>query len=103
MSRLPSPECGTGLCRQLLPSVSTTNGRPSRHSVFFGGSQREQDVFALCVGMELSYEDAALALSLPVGTVRSRLSCARVRLRELDPGSGHKQGENTNAEETSQP
>lgn len=65
--------------------------------------QREQDVFVLCVGMELSYEDAALALSLPVGTVRSRLSRARGRLRELDPGSGHEQGENTNAEEAGKP
>jgi RNA polymerase sigma factor (sigma-70 family) len=53
--------------------------------------RREQDVFVLCVGMESSYEDAALALGLPVGTVRSRLSRARARLRELDPGSGHEE------------
>jgi RNA polymerase sigma-70 factor (ECF subfamily) len=65
--------------------------------------QREQDVFVLCVGMELSYEDAALALGLPVGTVRSRLSRARAHLRELDPGSGHRQGESTNAQEEGQP
>ena len=65
--------------------------------------QREQDVFVLCVGMDLSYEDAATALELPVGTVRSRLSRARARLRELHPGSGHEQGENTNAQEASQP
>jgi RNA polymerase sigma-70 factor (ECF subfamily) len=55
--------------------------------------RREQDVFVLCVAMEVSYEDAALALGVPVGTVRSRLSRARARLLELDPGSGHKQGE----------
>jgi RNA polymerase sigma factor (sigma-70 family) len=54
--------------------------------------KREQDVFVLCVGMALSYEDAALALGVPVGTVRSRLSRARARLRELDSASGHKQG-----------
>ncbi len=51
--------------------------------------KREQDVLALCAWMDLSYEDAALALGVPVGTVRSRLSRARARLRELDPGFGH--------------
>jgi RNA polymerase sigma factor (sigma-70 family) len=44
--------------------------------------RREQDVLALCVWSGLSYEDAAHALRLPVGTVRSRLSRARERLRE---------------------
>ena len=51
--------------------------------------RHEQEVFALCAWSELSYEDAAFALRIPVGTVRSRLSRARARLRELDPGIGH--------------
>jgi RNA polymerase sigma-70 factor (ECF subfamily) len=51
--------------------------------------RREQEVLALCVWPGLSYEDAALALNLPVGTVRSRLSRARVRVRELMNDSGH--------------
>jgi RNA polymerase sigma factor (sigma-70 family) len=51
--------------------------------------RREQEVFALCAWSGLSYEDAAVALRIPVGTVRSRLSRARTRLRELDPGIGH--------------
>lgn len=49
--------------------------------------QREQDVFVLCAWTDLSYEDTALALDIPVGTVRSRLSRARARLRELETGS----------------
>jgi RNA polymerase sigma-70 factor (ECF subfamily) len=68
-----------------------------------GLPEREQDVFVLCVGMELSYEDAAMALDLPVGTVRSRLSRARARLRELNLGSGHEQGESPNTQEAGQP
>ena len=51
--------------------------------------RREQEVFALCAWSEVGYEDAAVALRVPVGTVRSRLSRARARLRELDPGIGH--------------
>jgi RNA polymerase sigma factor (sigma-70 family) len=43
--------------------------------------KRDQDVLALCVWSELSYEEAAVALDVPVGTVRSRLSRARSRLR----------------------
>jgi RNA polymerase sigma factor (sigma-70 family) len=51
--------------------------------------KREQDVLALCAWAELSYEEAATALGLPVGTVRSRLSRARARMRELALESGH--------------
>lgn len=43
--------------------------------------RREQEVLGLCVWAELSYEDAAAALQIPVGTVRSRLARARARLR----------------------
>jgi RNA polymerase sigma factor (sigma-70 family) len=43
--------------------------------------KREQDVLALCVWSELSYEEAAVALNVPVGTVRSRLFRARARLQ----------------------
>ncbi len=57
--------------------------------------RREQDVIALCLWSGLSYEEAASALGLPVGTVRSRLSRGRRRLRELLEQSGHGMGECT--------
>jgi RNA polymerase sigma-70 factor (ECF subfamily) len=49
----------------------------------------EQEVLALCAWSDLSYEDCALALGVPVGTVRSRLSRARMHLRELLDARGH--------------
>jgi RNA polymerase sigma factor (sigma-70 family) len=55
--------------------------------------RRQQEVLALCAWAGLSYEDAALALGLPVGTVRSRLSRARARVRELGEGNGHELGD----------
>lgn len=45
----------------------------------------DQDVLALCVWAGLSYADTAVALGIPVGTVRSRLHRARARLREPGP------------------
>jgi RNA polymerase sigma-70 factor (ECF subfamily) len=45
--------------------------------------RREQDVLALCEWSGLSYEDTAVALGVPIGTVRSRLARGRRRLREL--------------------
>jgi RNA polymerase sigma-70 factor (ECF subfamily) len=43
----------------------------------------DQEVFALCVWEGLDHAAVAQALGLPIGTVRSRLSRARSRLREL--------------------
>ncbi|WP_432570107.1 RNA polymerase sigma factor [Kineococcus sp. SYSU DK005] len=46
-------------------------------------SANDQDVLAVCVGQGLDYAAASIALGVPVGTVRSRLSRARARLRNL--------------------
>ncbi|MEV5570058.1 RNA polymerase sigma factor [Spirillospora sp. NPDC052269] len=43
----------------------------------------EREVFTLCVWAGLNYAEAASALGVPQGTVRSRLSRARTRLRKL--------------------
>lgn len=43
----------------------------------------EREVLTLCLWEGLEYAEAARALGIPVGTVRSRLSRARARLRKL--------------------
>jgi len=45
-------------------------------------SARDQEVLALCVIGDLSERDAAAALGVPIGTVKSRLARARARLAE---------------------
>jgi len=48
----------------------------------------ERDALLLYVWEDLSYDEIAAALAIPVGTVRSRLNRARARLRELDSTRG---------------
>jgi RNA polymerase sigma factor (sigma-70 family) len=62
--------------------------------VFSRLPRREQDVVALCDWSGLSYEGAAGALGVPIGTVRSRLSRGRRRLRELAATGGPEQDAN---------
>ena len=45
--------------------------------------ERYRDVLMLVAGPGFTYEEAARALGIPVGTVRSRMSRGRTQLREL--------------------
>lgn len=49
---------------------------------------RMREVLLMVAVDELSYEEAAVLLTVPVGTVRSRLSRARLALREKLEKSG---------------
>jgi RNA polymerase sigma-70 factor (ECF subfamily) len=51
-------------------------------------SGREREVLLLFAWADLSYEEISIALGIPAGTVRSRLSRARAHVRELMWPSG---------------
>ena len=53
--------------------------------------EEERDALLLYAWEELGYDQIADALGVPVGTVRSRLNRARVRLRELRATIGREQ------------
>lgn len=54
----------------------------------------QREALLLHVWAGLDYEGVAAAFGIPIGTVRSRISRARHRLRELLRASGHGQGWN---------
>jgi RNA polymerase sigma factor (sigma-70 family) len=63
--------------------------------------RREQEIVALCELADLTYAEAAIALGLPVGTVRSRLSRGRARLRALAADETDWDGEAVTVQEVS--
>lgn len=52
-------------------------------------SSAERDIVLLVAWEDLSYEEIALALDIPIGTVRSRLHRARTKLRRALPKEDH--------------
>jgi len=58
-------------------------------------SAGERDVLLLFAWADLRYEEIAMALRIPIGTVRSRLNRARRRVRELIGESGQYLGADT--------
>ncbi len=83
LRRLAPPEPVTGLAGDAVERIDAERRMRAVLAAVQELPQSDQEVLALCVWSELSYEDAAVALGVPVGTVRSRLSRARRRLTEL--------------------
>ena len=72
----------------VLDSVSGRLAAREVARALAGLSARDREILLLFFWADLSYEEIAVALSIPLGTVRSRLNRARGRLRELLDGAG---------------
>lgn len=103
MSRLPPPEAMPDFSDEVVGQMADAQRLAAAGRALRRLKRSEREVFSLIVWSGLEYAAAAEALRLPVGTVRSRLSRARQKLRrfveeeldadrdaaELRTGSGH--------------
>jgi RNA polymerase sigma factor (sigma-70 family) len=101
MSRLPQAQSVPDFADELAGRIDDAEQIRRVHAAIAGLRRPERDVLALCVWSGLDYAEAAEALAVPVGTVRSRLSRARRKLqdhklqnqtsRNREPGSASEQ------------
>lgn len=89
LKRLPPPDPELGVAGLAADRIDAEREMRRVLAVLEQLPESDKDVLSLCLWSELSYEDAAWALGVPVGTVRSRLSRARARIVELTRSSGH--------------
>lgn len=83
MARMPAREVLPDFADELVGRLDDSARLAAAHRALARLRKAERDVFTLCVWAGLDYAGAAQALGVPVGTVRSRLSRARTRLRGL--------------------
>jgi RNA polymerase sigma-70 factor (ECF subfamily) len=85
LARLPKAEfTGDGdLADEVAGRLDDTRRLSDVRQAFSRLRERDREVLLLCVWGGLDYAAAAVVLGIPIGTVRSRLSRARLRLAEL--------------------
>ncbi|WP_371666445.1 RNA polymerase sigma factor [Streptomyces sp. NBC_00289] len=83
LTQLPPRETVPDFAEELVGRLADTEQLAAAKAALEQLRPAEREVFALCVWSGLEHAAVAEALGVPVGTVRSRLSRARSRLREL--------------------
>ncbi|MFI0419006.1 RNA polymerase sigma factor [Spongiactinospora sp. 9N601] len=81
MLRAPVEASVESPARQVAEGVTARATRPALAGALAALSARDRDVLLLYAWSDLSYEEVARALDIPIGTVRSRLNRARRKLR----------------------
>jgi DNA-directed RNA polymerase specialized sigma24 family protein len=74
LARVPAAQPETDFGEDVVERIDDERRMRSALALLAKLPRRQQDVVVLCAWSGLSYEDAAFALGVPVGTVRSRLS-----------------------------
>ncbi|MFC5667934.1 RNA polymerase sigma factor [Kitasatospora misakiensis] len=83
MERLPPRDVVPDFADELVGRLDDSAQLAAARRALNRLRKAEREVFGLCVWAGLDYASAAEALGVPVGTVRSRLSRARTKLRAL--------------------
>ncbi|MFB6892792.1 RNA polymerase sigma factor [Kitasatospora sp. NPDC056327] len=82
-ARLPPPEAAPDFAAEVAGRMADAEQLAAAKAALERLRPADREVFALCVWEGLDHAAVAEALGRPVGTIRSRLSRARARLREL--------------------
>lgn len=83
LARLPRPSADDGLESRVAERDQLETALRDARSALAALSRDEADVVELVVWGGLAYDGAAVALGVPIGTVRSRLARARAKLSDL--------------------
>ncbi|WP_060903771.1 RNA polymerase sigma factor [Streptomyces europaeiscabiei] len=83
LARRPAPDPVADFADETAGRLDDARRLAAVRQVYGRLRRGEREVLALCVWSGLDYGQAAEALGVPVGTVRSRLSRARARLGRL--------------------
>ncbi|WP_182909013.1 RNA polymerase sigma factor [Microbispora sp. H13382] len=83
LARMPRGHPVPDFTDELIDRIHAAEWLAAIQEAFGSLRRQEQEVFALCVWSELDHAEAAQALGVAVGTVRSRLSRARKKLEKL--------------------
>ncbi|MFF2329908.1 MULTISPECIES: RNA polymerase sigma factor [unclassified Streptomyces] len=83
LARHREPPAAADFAQETAGRIDDARRLVAVHAALSRLRRHEREVLALCVWSGLDYAEAAQALGIPVGTVRSRLSRARARLRRL--------------------
>jgi RNA polymerase sigma-70 factor (ECF subfamily) len=85
LNRIPVPENGMSSEEDAIERFGAQEALASALEAISTLTQREQDVVLLVLWSDFTYADAATALGIPVGTVRSRLASARAKFKDSAP------------------